>query len=93
MCAAFQANGASVTLTVPAGRVATGNEVTAEYRLSSDVSVRRLPNVPMPGSKVIFGGMAVMRQWSHAIDTDRVKTIALLGCEHNIHRREIPSRV
>lgn len=64
MCAAFQANGASVTLTVPAGRVATGSEVTAEYRLSSDVSVRRLPNVPMPGSKVIFGGMAVMRQWS-----------------------------
>ena len=64
MCAAFQANGASVTLTVPAGRVATGEEVTTQYRLSSDLVVRRLPNVPMPGSKLIFGGMAVIRQWS-----------------------------
>ena len=64
MCAAFQANGASVTLTVPAGRAATDEEVTAQYRLSSELIVRRLPNVPMPGSKLIFGGLAVLRQWS-----------------------------
>ena len=64
MCAAFQANGASVTLTVPAGRAATDEEVTAQYRLSSELVVRRLPNVPMPGSKLIFGGLAVLRQWS-----------------------------
>ena len=64
MCAAFQANGASVTLTVPAGRVATNDEVKAEYQLSSDLVVRRLRNIPMPGSKLIFGGMAVVGRWS-----------------------------
>jgi hypothetical protein len=64
MCAAFQANGASVTLTVPAGRVATDDQVKAEYRLSSELVVRRLRNVPLPGSKLIFGAMAVVGQWS-----------------------------
>jgi glycosyltransferase involved in cell wall biosynthesis len=64
MCAAFQANGASVTLTVPAGRVPTDDDVTTRYRLSSDLVVRRLPNVPLPGSKLIFAGMAIVGQWS-----------------------------
>jgi glycosyltransferase involved in cell wall biosynthesis len=64
MCAAFQANGTSVTLTVPAGRVATDDELKAEYRLTSDLTVRRLRSVPMPGSKLIFGALAVVGQWS-----------------------------
>jgi glycosyltransferase involved in cell wall biosynthesis len=63
MCAAFQANGASVALTVPAGRARPHDEVTAQYRLSSELVVRRLPNVPLPGSKLIFGGLAVVGQW------------------------------
>lgn len=64
MCAAFQANGASVTLTVPAPRFPTDGEVTARYRLSSNLVVRRLPNIPLPGSKLIFAAMALIAQWS-----------------------------
>ena len=64
MCAAFQANGASVTLTVPAARVPAGDALQAQYRLSSELDIRRLPDIPIPGSKLIYGAMAVIGQWS-----------------------------
>jgi glycosyltransferase involved in cell wall biosynthesis len=64
MCAAFQANGAAVTLTVPSGRAGTRDEIARHYRLSSNVAIRRLPNLHIPGCQLIFGGMAVLGSWS-----------------------------
>jgi glycosyltransferase involved in cell wall biosynthesis len=67
MCAAFQATGASVALTVPTGRAATSRDVAVEYRLSSELTIRRLPIPRIPGRQLLFGSIALMGGWSRDV--------------------------